>query len=123
MADEKTRLDELIDDEKTRVLDYDPKDRAAYIRHHVDLIKDAKAKHMSKSLIQQRFPDFADKYPTLFKALFTPDMDMRQIDYMIRMLGTIGTGGKTLHDASKAVGAQLADRYINSVVDTRKKKD
>ena len=60
---------------------------------------------------------------SLFKALFDTSMDVRQIDMMIHMLGSIGSGGKTLHDASKAVGAQLAQKYINSVVDTRKKKD
>ena len=123
MADEKTRLDELIEDEKTRVLDYDPKDRAAYIRRHVDLIREAVGRRVGQDVLKMRYAEFADKYPTLFKALFAPDMDMRQVDYMIRMLGTIGSGGKTLHDASKAVGAQLADRYINSVVDTRKKKE
>ncbi len=123
MADEKTRIDELIEDEKNRVLDYDPKDRAAYIRRHVDLIREAIGRRVSQDVLKMRYAEFADKYPTLFKALFAPDMDMRQIDFMIRMLGSIGTGGKTLHDASKAVGAQLADKYINSVVDTRKKKD
>ena len=123
MSNEKSRIDELIDDEKNRVLDYDPKDRAAYIKRHVDLIREAVGRRVEQDVLKVRYSEFAEKYPMLFKALFDPSMDIRQIDYMIRMLGMIGTGGKTLHDASKAVGAQLADKYINSVVDTRKKKD
>jgi hypothetical protein len=118
---EKSRFDELVEDEKMRVLDYDPKDRAAYVRRHVNLILDAKKRRVEQSVLQERYSEFAGKYPMLFKMLFAPDVDMKQIDYMIRMLETIGNSGRTLHDASTAVGTQLADRYIHGVLDTRKK--
>jgi hypothetical protein len=89
----------------------------------VDLIREAVSRRVGQDVLKTRYSEFAEKYPMLFKALFDPAMDIRQINYMIHMLGMIGSGGKTLHDASKAVGAQLADKYINSVVDTRKKKE
>jgi hypothetical protein len=116
-GERESRVDRMIEEEKNRVLDFDPQDRARYVKGHVDQIiakKKKRGAHMED--IKMEHFDFYDKYPKLFDSLFKPDIDMRQIDYMIHMLGSIGSRGRTLHDASRAVGQQLADRYVNSVV-------
>lgn len=111
-TDEKTRMEEVIEEEKKKVLDYNPQQRAAYLRGTVDSIVAMKKKHVAKHDIQMTHFDFAEKYPTLFAKLFEPAVDMRQIDYMINMVGTIGKNGRSYYDTSNVVGQQLADRYI-----------
>ena len=111
-TDEKTRMEEVIEEEKKKKLDYNPQQRAAYLRGAVDSIIEMKRKHVAKHDIQMAHFDFAEKYPTLFAKLFEPGVDMRQIDYMINMVGTIGKNGRTYYDTSQVVGQQLADRYI-----------
>ena len=111
-TDEKTRMEEMVEEQKNKVLDYNPQQRAAYLRGAVDSIVAMKRKHVAKHDIQMAHFDFAEKYPTLFAKLFEPNVDMRQIDYMINMVGTIGKNGRTYYDASNTVGQQLAERYI-----------
>lgn len=111
------RVDRMIEEEKNRVLDFNPQERARYVRREVDaVLAEKKKKGADKEDIKMAHFEFYEKYPKVFDSLFAPDVDMRQIDYMIHMLGSIGQRGRTLHDASKAVGQQLADRYVNRVV-------
>lgn len=114
MDDEReTRVDRMIEEEKNRVLDFNPQDRARYVKGQVDQIVAKKKKRGARMEdIKMEHFEFYEKYPKLFDSLFKPDVDMRQIDYMIHMLGSIGSRGRTLHDASRAVGQQLADRYV-----------
>lgn len=115
------RVDRMIEEEKNRVLDFNPQERARYVRREVDaVLAEKKKKGANKDDIKMAHFEFYEKYPKLFDSLFAPDVDMRQIDYMINMLGSIGQRGRTLHDASKAVGQQLADRYVNRVVGGKK---
>ena len=111
------RVDRMIEEEKNRVLDFNPQERARYVRREVDaVLAEKKKKGADKEDIKMAHFEFYEKYPKVFDSLFAPDVDMRQIDYMIHMLGSIGQRVRTLHDASKAVGQQLADRYVNRVV-------
>ena len=115
------RVDRMIEEEKNRVLDFNPQERARYVRREVDaVLAEKKKKGADKEDIKMAHFEFYEKYPKVFDSLFAPDVDMRQIDYMIHMLGSIGQRGRTLHDASKAVGQQLADRYVNRVVGGKK---
>ena len=115
--DRESRVDRMIEEEKNRVLDFNPQERARYVRREVDaILAEKKKKGADKEDIKMAHFEFYEKYPKVFDSLFAPDVDMRQIDYMIHMLGSIGQRGRTLHDASKAVGQQLADRYVNRVV-------
>lgn len=115
--DRVSRVDRMIEEEKSRVLDFNPQERARYVRREVDaIVAEKKKKGAHKDDIKTAHIEFYEKYPKVFDSLFAPDVDMRQIDYMINMLGSIGQRGRTLHDASKAVGQQLADRYVNRVV-------
>ena len=115
--DRESRVDRMIEEEKNRVLDFNPQERARYVRREVDaVLAEKKKKGADKEDIKMAHFEFYEKYPKVFDSLFAPDVDMRQIDYMIHMLGSIGQRGRTLHDASKAVGQQLADRYVNRVV-------
>lgn len=116
-----SRVDRMIEEEKNRVLDFNPQERARYVRREVDaVLAEKKKKGADKEDIKMAHFEFYEKYPKLFDSLFAPDVDMRQIDYMIHMLGSIGQRGRTLHDASRAVGQQLADRYVNRVVGGKK---
>ena len=111
------RVDRMIEEEKNRVLDFNPQERARYVRREVDaVLAEKKKKGADKEDIKMAHFEFYEKYPKVFDSLFAPDVDMRQIDYMIHMLESIGKRGRTLHDASKAVGQQLADRYVNRAI-------
>lgn len=110
--EERSRVDEMIEEEKNRILDFDPRQRAQFVRSSVDTIIVLKRQRKSKDEIKNAHTEFYEKYPKLFEKLFEPGTDMQQIDYMINMLGSIGTRGRTLHDASRSVGQKLADRYV-----------
>lgn len=115
--DRVSRVDRMIEEEKSRVLDFNPQERARYVRREVDaVLAEKKKKGADKEDIKMAHFEFYEKYPKVFDSLFAPDVDMRQIDYMIHMLESIGKRGRTLHDASKAVGQQLADRYVNRAI-------
>lgn len=118
-TEEESRVDRMIEEEKNRVLDYDPKDRALYVKSQIDQIVAKKKRRMHMDDIKIEHFDFFDRYPKLFEKLFQPDVDMREIDYMVHMLGSIGSRGRTLHDASRAVGQQLADRYVTGAINKK----
>lgn len=119
MDEDRSRVDEMIEEEKNRILDFDPKQRAEYVRKNVSDIIAKKNRRFSMETIKEEHSEFFGKYPKLFEKLFQPDVNMREIDYMIHMLGSIGQRGRTLHDASRAVGQQLADRYVTGALNKK----
>ena len=62
--------------------------------------------------MRQAHPQFWFRYPSLLEKCCTPDMDMDQLSYMLRMLSSVQGNTTTLAVANKEVQSVLADKYL-----------
>jgi hypothetical protein len=96
---------------ENRPLEYDPKERARYIRTMIDNISKWMADNESVETITERAGDFIKFYPQLFKKMVS-SKDITPINSMLVMLDKMGQGDLTQHQASIIVGKKLVDRYV-----------
>ncbi len=104
-------ISEATREAESRALDFDPNERASYVRRMLRDIATWMAQGDSEQVIMERVPDFAEQYPRLFKALINRE-DLSPIQSMLAMLDKMGEGSLSQHQASMIVGKRLVDRYI-----------
>ena len=102
---------ESVDDAINRPLDYDPSQRASFIREMLRDIPRAMSAGMSDADICTRFKEFSDFYPELMKKILARS-ELTPIHTMLAMLDRVGNGSLTTHQASVIVGQRLVDRYV-----------
>lgn len=104
-------ITEATAEAEARPLEYDPNERARYVRQHLRDIALWMSQGDSEDTISQRVPDFVEKYPELFKKIIQRQ-DLSPIQSMLAMLDRMGEGRLSQHQASIIVGQKLVDRYV-----------
>lgn len=97
----------------TRPLDFQPKERAQYIRDSLALIETYQKEGLSTEQIKEKVPTFVRDYKNLFEMVTQPGgYNKQSLKTMLAMLDRMGSGELTQHQASVIVGQRLADTYI-----------
>jgi hypothetical protein len=96
---------------EARPMDYNPTERAQFVRAMVQDVAHWIAQGESEESIKQRVPEFVEHYPELFKKLIQKQ-DMAPIQNMLAMLDRMGQGNISQHQASVLIGKKLVDRFV-----------
>lgn len=72
--------------------------------------------------MEERFPAFSDRYYSLFQKIISGD-DLTHLFSMLAEIEKIKSGSKTIEDAEKDLGQQLAQQYIYPKVPNSKPKN
>jgi hypothetical protein len=104
-------ISEATAEAEARPLEYNPNERAQYVRKHLQDIALWMSHGDSEEVIKQRVPEFVELYPELFKKIIQRQ-DLSPIQSMLAMLDRMGEGRLTQHQASVIVGQKLVDRYV-----------
>jgi len=95
----------------SRPLEYDPRERATYVRTMLSDITKLIADGETEESIRSKVPQFIEQYPELFKKLIKKE-DLTPINDMLRLLDKMGSGSLSQHQASIAVGQSLVNRFV-----------
>ena len=95
-----------------RPLDFQPKERAKYVRDSVVLIEKYQQEGLTTEQIKEKVPTFVRDYKNLFDMITMPNYNKQNLRTMLAMLDRMGSGELTQHQASVIVGQKLADTYI-----------
>lgn len=104
-------MEEAVAEAESKQLEYNPKQRAQYIRTMLRDIALWMSQGDSKETIEERVPQFVESYPELFKKVITRQ-DLSPIQNMLTMLDRMGEGNLSQHQASIQIGKNLVDRYV-----------
>jgi hypothetical protein len=97
----------------TRPLDFQPKERAQYVRDSLALIETYQTEGYTTEQIKEKVPTFVRDYKNLFEMVTQPGgYNKQSLKTMLAMLDRMGSGELTQHQASVIVGQRLADTYI-----------
>lgn len=114
---ERKNTREAMDEAATRPLDFQPKERAQYVRDSITLIENYQAQGLTTKQIEEKVPTFVRDYKNLFEMVTMPGgYNKQSLKTMLAMLDRMGTGELSQHQASMIVGQRLADTYIKPVV-------
>lgn len=64
----------------------------------------------------EKFPDFAEQYPTLFQACVNKSNSLEYLDHMLDMVEKIEKRTVSVENADKDVYSILNDKYVNPVL-------
>ena len=104
-------IEEATAEAEARPLDYQPAQRAAYIRSMLRDVAQWMAQGETEEAIRQRVPAFVEAYPELFKKLIRRQ-DLAPIQTMLQMLDRMAKGQVSQHQASIVVGKKLVDQFV-----------
>lgn len=96
---------------EARALEYDPTNRALYVRTMLQDVALWMSQGDSEETIRTRVPEFIENYPELFKKVINRQ-DLAPIQSMLAMLDQMGNGDMSQHQASVIVGKKLVDRFV-----------
>ena len=96
---------------EARPLEYNPTNRAQFIRTMVQDIALWMSHGDSEETIRARVPEFIENYPELFKKVIGRQ-DLAPIQSMLAILDQMGSGQMSQHQASVIVGKKLVDRFV-----------
>ena len=108
---ERQSVEEATRQAESRQIDYDPAERAAFIRKMIRDMVPLVRQGMLEDELRRRFPIEAEKYPEFFKKIATKQ-DITPINTMLAMLDRMAAGTISEHQASIIVGQRLVDRYV-----------
>ena len=96
-----------------RPLDFQPKERAKYVRDSIALIEQYQQEGFTTEQIKEKVPTFVRGYKNLFEMITIPGgYNKQSLKTMLFMLDKMGSGELSQHQASVIVGQRLADTYI-----------
>jgi len=104
-------IEEATAEAEARPLEYDPTNRAQFVRTMIQDIALWMSQGDSEETIRARVPEFIENYPELFKKVIGRQ-DLAPIQSMLAMLDQMGTGNMSQHQASVIVGKKLVDRFV-----------
>jgi hypothetical protein len=105
----------LAKEAEERAIEYDPADRAKYVRNNLDLIKRWREQRVTTKDIEERIPQFAREYPMMFQKATEPNPDISMLNVMLAMLDHMAAGKINQHQASVIVGKALHTKYIKPI--------
>jgi hypothetical protein len=100
-----------ISEAESRPLEFNPNERAAYIRKMLNDINAWISQGLSNEDVREKASDFIELYPELFKKIIN-GQDLTPVQNMLEMLDRMGEGRISQHQASVIVGKKLVDRYV-----------
>lgn len=104
----------------TRPLDFQPKERAQYVRDSLALIEVYQTQGFTTEQIKEKVPTFVRDYKNLFEMVTQPGgYNKQSLKTMLAMLDRMGSGELTQHQASVIVGQRLADTYIKPNIEQK----
>jgi hypothetical protein len=104
----------------TRPLDFQPKERAQYVRDSLALIETYQREGYTTEQLKEKVPTFVRDYKNLFEMVTQPGgYNKQSLKTMLVMLDRMGSGELSQHQASVIVGQRLADTYIKPSVETK----
>ena len=95
----------------SRPLEYNPHERATYVRTMLSDITKFIADGESEESIRSKVPQFIEQYPELFKKLIKKE-DLTPINDMLKLLDKMGNGSLSQHEASVVIGQSLVNRFV-----------
>jgi hypothetical protein len=108
---------EAMEEAANRPLDFQPKERAQYVRDSVALIETYQQQGLTTEEIKEKVPTFFRDYKNLFEMVTMPGgYNKQSLKTMLVMLDRMATGELTQHQASVIVGQRLADTYIKPAI-------
>jgi len=110
----KQSVSEAVAEAESKPLEFNPRERATYIRTMLQDITNW-MNELSENDIRQKVPEFVELYPELFKKIMKGN-DLEPVQNMLAMLDSMGDGRLSQHQASVIVGKNLADRYVMPVL-------
>lgn len=114
---ERKNTREAMEEAANRPLDFQPKERAQYVRDSIALIETYQSQGLTTKQIEEKVPTFVRDYKNLFEMVTMPGgYNKQSLKTMLAMLDRMGTGELSQHQASMIVGQRLADTYIKPVV-------
>jgi hypothetical protein len=114
---ERKNTREAMEEAATRPLDFQPKERAQYVRESIALIETYQAQGLTTKQIEEKVPTFVRDYKNLFEMVTMPGgYNKQSLKTMLAMLDRMGKGELSQHQASMIVGQRLADTYIKPVI-------
>ena len=114
---ERKNTREAMQEAATRPLDFQPKERAQYVRDSITLVEQYQKDGLSTEEIKEKVPTFVRDYKNLFEMITQPGgYNKQSLKTMLAMLDRMGTGELTQHQASVIVGQRLAETYIKPAV-------
>jgi len=111
----KQTTEQTMEEAESKPLEFNPKERAAYIRKNLQDIHYFMAENTEED-VRTKFSVFVEMYPELFKKIINRN-DLSPIQNMLEMLDRMGEG-MTQHQASIVVGKNLVDRYVTPVLNS-----
>lgn len=103
----------------TRPLDFQPKERAQYVRDSLALIETYQREGYTTEQLKDKVPTFVRDYKNLFEMVTMPGgYNKQSLKTMLVMLDRMGSGDLSQHQASVIVGQRLADTYITPSVES-----
>ena len=108
---DKQSIDEATREAESKPLEFDPKERAAFLRSMLSAIPPLVARGTSAADLTAQYPKFAEENPQLLKMMIAKE-DLSPINTMLRALDRMGTGSLTQHKASILVGQSLVDTFV-----------
>jgi hypothetical protein len=109
---ERRNIREAIQEAENKPLEFQPKERAQYIRDMVKAVEDYAAAGKSSVEIKALVPEFARDYTNLFEMILRPGYNKQTLKTMLSMLDRMANGEMTQHQASMVVGERLANTFI-----------
>lgn len=110
---ERRNTREAMEEAANRPLDFQPKERAQYVRDCVEMVEKYQREGLTTEQIKEKMPTFIRDYKNLFEMLTLPGgYNKQSLKTMLSMLDRMGAGQLTQHQASIIVGQRLADTYI-----------
>lgn len=82
------------------------------IQSNINLIKDPEK--LSETM-KQKYPEFADKYISLFEMALKPNIDMDTLTYMLKSRDKIINGEETVEEMSKDIGWKFWNKYQGDI--------
>lgn len=104
-------MEEATAEAEARPMDYNPTERAQFVRSMVQDVARWMAAGDSEESIRQRVPEFVEQYPELFKKLIQKQ-DLAPIQSMLAMLDRMAQGSLSQHQASVIIGKKLVDQFV-----------
>jgi hypothetical protein len=108
---DKKSIEESTQEAINRPLDYNPNERATFVRDMVKTLVPLVRQGKLEDELRRAYPEYAEKHPELFKKIVTKQ-DLGPLNAMLVMLDKIGDGTVSQHEASVIIGQRLVDRFV-----------
>jgi len=115
----KSRKQEIVSSEGEKMsTSTTPLESFPDISKEISQILDEKNSGVGKE--DSKFKSFETRYPQLFEMLYSPSLNMKELDFIIKKYESVRKGEMSYADTSKQVGQAFYDNYVAPVLPNQK---